>query len=170
MDKYIITPKSKVADVLNNYPELEDVFLDISPDFAKLKNPILRNTVAKIASLEQAAMIAKIPVAEIVNRLRKEVGQSVEEFQQRNIAVNSDDFNIEDFPIVEKFDAREMIQSGEHPLEYVMNGVNKINQGEIFELITPFVPFPLIEIASKKGVVAKINDEDPNKVRIYFLK
>lgn len=44
--KLYITPETKLKDILDTYPELERVLLEISPAFAKLQNPLLRKTVA----------------------------------------------------------------------------------------------------------------------------
>ena len=55
--KLIISPKTKVLQLLEAYPALEDLLIDYVPAFRKLKNPVLRNTVAKIATLQQAAAI-----------------------------------------------------------------------------------------------------------------
>lgn len=50
-----INLQTKVAELLGAYPQLEEQLLKLSPTFAKLKNPILRRTVAKVTSLQQAA-------------------------------------------------------------------------------------------------------------------
>src|SRR5665647_919529 len=75
-EKLIISPKTKVGELLDFYPQLESVLLDLSPAFAKLKNPILRKTVARIATLQQAAVVGGLKTDELVNRLRKEAGQN----------------------------------------------------------------------------------------------
>ena len=56
-EKLIISPKTKVGELLDAYPQMEGVLLDLSPAFAKLKNPILRKTVARIATLQRAAVV-----------------------------------------------------------------------------------------------------------------
>jgi len=43
----IITPQIKVAELLETYPQLEEVLIDLSPTFKKLKNPVLRRTIAR---------------------------------------------------------------------------------------------------------------------------
>jgi len=73
--KLIITPKTKVYDLLAAYPELEKLLIDTIPTFSKLRNPVLRNTVAKITTLQQAAPIGNIKTEELINLLRKAVGQ-----------------------------------------------------------------------------------------------
>ncbi len=57
MEKLIITPKTKIYDLLESYPELEDVLLSSAPEFKKLKNPVLRKTIARITNIGQAATI-----------------------------------------------------------------------------------------------------------------
>ncbi len=75
--KSFITPKSKVMQVIEEYPQLEDVLISYIPAFKKLKNPVLRKTVARIASLQQAASIGNVKVEDLINHLRKEVGQDM---------------------------------------------------------------------------------------------
>ena len=71
----LITPKTKVGELLDAYPELEPVLMNLAPAFKKLKNPVLRKTVGKVATLQQAASLGGIQVTEIINTLRAEVGQ-----------------------------------------------------------------------------------------------
>jgi hypothetical protein len=71
----IITPKTKVAELVVAYPHLEKALVDYVPAFEKLKKPVLRRTVARITPLQQAAAIGGANVEALINRLRKEVGQ-----------------------------------------------------------------------------------------------
>ena len=48
----VITPQAKVADVLQRYPQTLDVFL--RHGFTPLQNPVLRRTMARVVTLEQA--------------------------------------------------------------------------------------------------------------------
>ncbi|NOX64389.1 MAG: DUF1858 domain-containing protein, partial [Chlorobi bacterium] len=71
-----ITPQTMVSDMLENYPELEDKLIEIAPIFEKLKNPLLRKTIAKVANLKQAATIGNIPVSDLISQLREAAGLS----------------------------------------------------------------------------------------------
>ena len=73
--KLIITPKTKVSEFLEAYPELEENLIEMTPVFKKLKNPILRRTIARVTTLQQAAAVAEIPVETVVNKLRSLTGQ-----------------------------------------------------------------------------------------------
>ncbi len=50
-----ITPDSRLGDLLERWPGLEDVLLELSPHFRALRNPVLRRTVAKVATLRQVS-------------------------------------------------------------------------------------------------------------------
>jgi hypothetical protein len=73
--KIIISPKTKVGDLLEAYPELESVLMSMSPAFEKLKNPVLRKTVARVATLQQVSVVGRVNIEEMIRRLRKEAGQ-----------------------------------------------------------------------------------------------
>lgn len=168
MSKHTITPKTKVAELLDNFPELEDELISIAPEFAKLKNPILRKTVAKVATLEQAARIAGLEISQVVNRLRKKAG--IEDIIEINEGkpMQLDEFEINADAIQETFDARPIISAGEHPMHDVIAKMNSLEKGKILELITPFVPIPLIEIGKNRGLSVRYVKESEDLVRTYF--
>jgi hypothetical protein len=48
MENLIISPKTKIYELLEAYPQLEETLIALAPPFKKLKNPVLRKTIAKI--------------------------------------------------------------------------------------------------------------------------
>ena len=62
-NKIDINPSTKVNDLLNAYPELEETLIGIAPPFKKLKNPMLRKSVAKVATLKHISAVGGIPLA-----------------------------------------------------------------------------------------------------------
>ena len=62
-----IEPTSKVDAVLEHYPELEDVLIGMAPPFKKMKNPFLRKSVGKVATLRQAAAVGRLSVEDVKN-------------------------------------------------------------------------------------------------------
>jgi len=72
--------------------------------------------------------------------------------------------------IKQSLDAREILASGGHPLEQVMKEITDFKPGEIYELITPFSPDPLIEKVKILGFEAYSEQESSGLVRNYFLK
>jgi len=169
--KLIISPKTKVGELLDVFPELEDVLLELSPSFAKLKNPILRKTVARVASLQQAAIIGGLKVDELVNRLRKEVGQDLfggETETDQYLVVSPPDW-FSETQVIRHFDASPVINSGGSPMAEILALSKELHQGEILEVKTPFVPAPIIDMLKDKGLKS-FSLQKGDEVVSYFAK
>jgi hypothetical protein len=170
MDNTLITPETKIHDLLVNYPQLEDVLIEITPVFKKLKNPILRKTIAKVTSLKQAAIVGNTKLDEIINRLRNEVGQDnimIENIHQPNTSDTPEWFNEDN--VKSSLDAIPIINGGGHPLDAVVKAVKTMNDEGIFELITPFVPAPLIDKVEQMGFNSWTT-ETAGIFKTYFIK
>jgi hypothetical protein len=63
-----ITPQTKVADVLANHPQSLQIFL--RHGFGPLANPVLRKTMARVVTLEQACRREGVNLAELLSDLR----------------------------------------------------------------------------------------------------
>ena len=68
-----INAKTKIDDLLKQYPYLLDFLVALSPKFKNLKNPVLRKTVGKVATLEKAAAIGGLDANELVAALTAEI-------------------------------------------------------------------------------------------------
>jgi len=169
-DKLIITPKTKISQILESYPELEDVLIEYAPAFKKLKNPVLRKTIARITSLQQAASVGNVDVDQLINRLRTEVGQDLYSGSESSDYITSKPDWFKEELITTEFNAKEMLDRGEHPVNQVIADLNKMEAGKIYKLVAPFLTAPLIDKASSLNVqhwVEKISDKD---YFIYFYK
>ena len=67
-------------------------------------------------------------------------------------------------------DARPILSAGEHPLARVMEETKNLLSGEIYEMITPFTPVPLIEKVKAMGFESFTKEETPTEVHTYFHK
>ncbi len=148
-----IIPSMKVGKLLEAFPELEETLIGLSPQFKKLRNPVLRRTVANIVTLQQAAATGGIPVDELVNALRKKTGQS-----ELNLGGASETSFSQPRPdwmnqnrSVTQLDATETIQSSGVPLGEVMSAARTINSGEVLELIAPLYPAPIVDKLTEEG-------------------
>ena len=166
----IISPKTKVLQLIETYPQLEDVLIAYVPAFSKLKNPILRKTVAKIASLQQAATIGGVKVEELINHLRKVVGQESETFENETLYNSSKPDWFSEVKIKRSLDIREMLNQGEQPVNLVISDINQLEPDTIYEVISPFIPAPLIDKASSLLVQHWVVEEGPELYRVYFFK
>lgn len=68
-----ITPKTKIDDLLGEYPFLLEFFLARSPKYKLLKNPISRKTIGKVASLAQVASIGGLDLDQLLLDITAEI-------------------------------------------------------------------------------------------------
>lgn len=165
-----ITPTVTVHELLEAYPELETVLIRMAPPFKKLRNPILRKSVAKIATLKQAAAVGRIPLTEMISILRSEVGQSLPSKSYDSgcyLGDRPDWFSPEIVSAslnVAELDANEM------PITRLLQVMRDIEPGAIVELETSFLPAPGIDVMKAKGYQAWCYQVSDDKYRSYFLK
>ena len=166
-----ITPETKIGAMLEHFPQLEDILIELAPEFKKLRNPILRKTVVRVTSLRQAAALGKISLPEMINRLREEAGlEGKFDVDDVGEIVSRDEpewFSLT--RIVKSFDARPMLEAGEQPIQIVLAECHNLKDGEIYELITPFLPAPLIDSAKEKGCLVWAKEESKGVFKTYLV-
>ncbi|PKO98703.1 MAG: hypothetical protein CVU13_09745 [Bacteroidetes bacterium HGW-Bacteroidetes-8] len=159
-----ITLQTKIWDLLEDYPQLEETLLEISPAFAKLKNPVLRRTIARVTTVKQAALIAGVEAGNVVILLRKAAGLDGGG-ESGSTATEKGDMTIEergkycgDRPhwyspdrVKQSFDASAILNSGDVPMSQIIKAAQELSPGEIYEFTTPFLPTPILDILLRKG-------------------
>jgi hypothetical protein len=166
-----ITPDTKVGALLTAHPELEDELVAISPTYRALKNPVLRRTVAKVATLRQVAKVGNVPLGMLIDRLRAAAGLEPlagEPGEGGPAGPRPEWARSEGAARV--FDARVLIEDGGHPMEQVMAHLAELAPGAVYELVTPFVPAPLVDLAAQKGFEAFSERGAPELVRTWFRR
>jgi len=167
-----ILPATKVAALLERYPQLEDILVSLAPPFSKLKNPLLRKGVARVASLKQAAAVAGISVEDLVNKLRAAVGQDPVGSEGANPAVSYFSAQPDWFSpskVVKSIDER-IAAEDKMPIVVVLQQASRLQPEEILELVTSFLPAPGIDIMKNKGLRVWSVQEDPKLVRTYISR
>ena len=154
-DVLIITPKTKVLQLIESYPKLEDVLIAYVPAFKKLKNP---------------ATIGNVTVEELINALRKEVGQEL------FTAVSFEAYNsskpdwFDKSKIESELNITEMLAAGEQPVNQVVADLKSLPENSIYKIISPFVPAPLIDKAISLEFEHWIDEHGNGSFFIYFIK
>jgi len=166
-----ITPDSKIGELLERWPGLEAVLVELSPHFQALANPVLRRTVAKVATLRQVSTVSGVPLGVLIERLRAGAGLSPVEVAEEGAGGPAERpaWAVEG-AVVRTLDARAAIEAGEHPMPQVMADLAKLGDAQVYELVTPFVPAPLLDLARGKGFASYSVTEAPGLVRSYFRK
>ena len=165
-----ITPQTMVSDLLENYPELEDKLIEISPIFKKLKNPILRKTVSKVATLKQAATIGNVQIGFLINQLREAAGLSNINIENENPKKISKPLWVNKANIKIEYDAAIDLENGIHPAGKVTKEIHEISGDELYLLVTPFVPAPLIQMVEDKGYEVYVDDLGNQRFDTYIKR
>ena len=172
-----ITLDTKIADLLNDYAGMKDILIDINPKFKKLNNPVLRRTLGRIASVRQAAVVGNMDPKDLVDQLRKAVGQEPIceecEIQDANCfipeALPAPDWLTSATPSA-TLNANALLDDEKNPLAEVRIALNKLEPGEILLLQADFQPEPLIEEFAKQGLDVYTREEDNGNFSTYIRK
>jgi uncharacterized protein (DUF2249 family) len=162
-----ITLETKIADLLNDYDGMKAILIAINPKFKKLNNPVLRRTLGRIATVRQAAIVGGMNPTDLVDQLRKAVGQ--EPICEGCEIRNDDCFVPETSPqpdwvneanVAITLDANALLDADKNPLAEVRKALHKIPKGSLLKLIADFQPEPLIESFQQEGFPTWISEED----------
>jgi len=163
-----VTPEIHVAELLDAYPELEEILVGCVPQFRKLKNPVLRNTIAPVTSIRQAAKVGGIGLGDLINLLRKKAGHEPDFSAEKEGPAAPRPEWFSRSMVSQVFDAGPVLENGQNPMGLVFQHLGTLKKGEIFELVTPFLPAPLIEKAEGKGYLSWANREGTGDWHTYF--
>ena len=169
-----ITPETKIAELLDAYPQLEDVLIEQSSHFKALKNPILRKTVAKVATLEKASQMSGIPVRRLVATLREAVGLPGEpaaaDLDPDSEPAAVDAVTPEWFDegrVALTIDADDLLAKGEVPLPRINRAVAELPPAALLRVKSAFRPAPLLEALQKAGHRTYVTKALPNAFHTY---
>jgi len=166
-----ITPETRVSKLLEAFPQVEETLIAMSPSFAKLRNPVLRRTVAKIATLRQVAQIGNLPVGELINKLRTSAGlPPLDVIEEKSAGGGAKPAWVTSGLVAKSFDARPVIESGGHPLNQVLEDLKTLQTNQVYELITPFLPAPLIDVVRGKGFQVWSKQGEASLIKTYISR
>lgn len=161
-----ITPETTIADLLKAFSDVEAVLSELSSSYRALENPALRAAATNATTLSQLAITDSIPIGAMIGRLREAAGQ---ESPTADLATDPPAWAAET-AVTKSLDAREIIQQGGHPLERVMTELGTLNPGEVYQLITPFVPAPMIDLVKQRGFESHTVSHGPDLCHTYFRR
>jgi hypothetical protein len=166
-----IGPETRVAELLEHFPEAEDVLIGLAPQFKALKNPLLRRTVARVATLEQAAKVGGLSPRDLVLTLRRELGVGGGEVGDEA----ADEWSSEapawvDRDAVPTIDGELLLDAGETPVARAATVLAEMNPGQVLVLSAPFQPAPLVDSLRGKGHGVFAQEQPDNTWRVWIRK
>lgn len=166
-----ITFDTKVFTLLKAYPQMQEYLITLSPRYKKLKNPILKRTIGRIASLRQASYLGGFKPEELVNKLREHVGQEpIKDDVEEDVALKEKpEWTNQEASCM--LNATELLNEDKNPLSVMNKELRKLKSGEILLLKSDFMPLPLIDEVKKKGhKTVTIETDKENWVDTYIQK
>lgn len=158
----MIRADDRVASVLARDERLLDIFVSTSPAFEMLRNRAARRTMARLVTIEQAAKIAGVEAAVLLDRLNRALdGQPPPAAPATaSAAAPSAPEPAEPAPdgllttppdqIVD-VDVRDDLRAGREPLRQILDAVKALPQDSIFRLRAIFEPVPLYAVLGRQG-------------------
>jgi len=170
----LINEQTKIAALLKHHPDALETIVTLSPDFKKLRNPVLRKLMAGRTSIAMASKIGgcrpedffkalaplgfeadSSPAASGENTAKKEKPEYLQHIAPERLVY---------------LDVRAMLAEGNDPLKYIQQKVKSLNSGEVLVIINSFEPVPLIKLLEKQGFQAFVDGRDADTVETYFYK
>jgi hypothetical protein len=165
-----INAETKIGALLEAYPAAEEALIAMAPGFQRLKNPVLRKTVAKVATLGQAARMGGVSVREMVSAVRAAAG--VTDAHEPDPEIQHDSPAPPSWMslsfIRHEIDGCAMLDAGIHPIGKVRECVAGLRTGEVVRLTSPFRPEPLIETMRRGGLQVFSRELEPGRHETFF--
>ncbi len=171
----LINEQTKIAALLKHHPDALDTIVSLSPDFKKLRNPILRKIMAGRTSIAMASKIGGCKPEDFFRALQP-LGFEVD--TQGTLPKEQDpekqplpDFikNIALDKVI-SFDVRAILSGGEDPLRSIQQKVKELKEGQVLKIINTFEPAPLISLLEKQGFQSHVNHVSSDLVETFFYK
>ncbi len=173
----LITKKDKIADILNTYPDLKEKLIQRSSVFENLNNPIVFNSVGKVATIEVAAQVAGEDLETLLQFLNAAIGQRDAYLAQKNESGKTNVDESASKPQVtrdappdieyEDLDAREL--EGYFAPEIIASAKD-VPPGKGLKVVQAFEPVPLYDVLLDMGWAHLTQKISENEFHIYFYR
>ena len=152
----VILGKTKIKEMLDTYPNLRNVLVDVSPKAKKLNNKLVYNTVAKWATINDVSKFLDISVCELLHRLNKEIGTEEQLYQQFPECISE---QVESLPekkpewvdSAKKIFIMDVRDRDDFFLPDVVRQVKQLEPEEVLTVINSFDPIPLKNMLAEMG-------------------
>jgi uncharacterized protein (DUF2249 family) len=168
----LINANTKIANLLKHNANALEAIVSLSPDFKKLRNPVLRKLMAGRTSIAMAAKVGGCKVEDFFRKLQPlgfEINDSVkaETKQQNSLPPFLTSVKPEQIIVL---DVRSILETGKDPLPQILEKVNQVQQHQVLKIINTFEPTPLMHLLKKQGFESFAHAIDEHLVETYFYK
>lgn len=172
----LINEQTKIAALLKHHPGALETIVMLSPDFNKLRNPILRRLMAGRTSIAMASKIGRCKPEDFFKALGplgfetdNTPASPSENASSKNAPKPEYLQNIQPERLV-NFDVRAMLAEGNDPLKQIQQKVKSLQPEEVLVIVNNFEPVPLIKLLERQGFQTYVHFIDVDMIETYFYK
>jgi uncharacterized protein (DUF2249 family) len=169
----IINANTKIAKILKENPETLEAIISINSKFEKLRNPLLRRLMAARTTIGMASQIGGCNVEQFYEKLQPlgfEIDRETVQITNKDNPKLPAFFNSITNAQIVSLDVRSAINSGQDPLNLIIEKVKSIPVGGGLKITNSFEPTPLISLLNKQGFESFVDTIDHETVETYFYK
>lgn len=170
----LINEKTRIATLLKHHPDALETIVRLSPDFKKLRNPVLRALMAGRTTIAMASKVGGCKPEDFFKALAPlgfEVAHSISP-DDESVKNKPKPEYLQNFPThrIINFDVRAMLAEGADPLKSIQQKIKSLNPGEVLLIVNSFEPVPLIKLLEKQGFQTHVEFIDQDTIETYFYK
>ena len=172
MKSSTINPKTRILELIKANPLVIDTLVELNPNFSKLRNPILRNLLARRVNISDACAIAGCKISDFLDKMIS-IGFTIDG-NGYSSALNTERkvraaIFTGGLKVVE-LDVRPVLASGSDPLNLILNSSKSLKDDECLKIINTFEPAPLINLLGKQGFRSWSEQPEKDIVYTWFVK
>ena len=168
-----INANTKIAHLLKAHPDALEAIISIDQKFDTLRNPLLRKELAGRTSIAMASEMAGCQIADFYSKL-KPMGFEIETDTKKPVVEEKKGLPVFLTTLTKNqiidFDVRELLASGNDPLNLILDKIKSVQAGEALKVINTFEPVPLIKMLEKQGFDVYANVISNELIETYFYK
>ena len=163
-----ITSKTTIKELLDeDKDEVINALVKLNSNFSKLRNPVLRNLMAKRVTIAEACKMAGCTLQDFMT-----------DMQNIGFDIGTEDaaapVTVKESPAIKKsrsfveLDVRPILAENRDPLKTILATINNLRGDEGLKLVNTFEPVPLIHLLSERGFTHFVVKPDNSTVITYF--
>jgi uncharacterized protein (DUF2249 family)/TusA-related sulfurtransferase len=146
-----------------------DRLIQLNANFSKLRNPILRNLLARRITIADACKVAHCKVEDFLISMQQ-IGFVVEDVITQLPIQKATVIDFERKVNIIVLDVRCYLDQNKDPLKEILNVANQLKIGDRLKILNSFEPVPLISLLTEKGFLCQIEHMDENVVVTWIEK
>ena len=167
-----VTADTLISELINANKDSIAAIASLAKPLEKLKNPVLRKLMASRVTVGEAAKMGGCTVEDF-QRVLAPLGFKFSSSNRSGESSNQEPPKwleaLSENQLI-RFDAREMLSSGQDPLKQIIKRFKETPRGSALCIIATFVPVPLIRLLKKDGILSHIKTVQADEHHTFFYK